>query len=100
MTESERNLLVRPVETPADEDVFHSFKSWLYRDDPAAVEPLRSMARGALDVNKNAFFEHASRQQWVCLDNGECVGRIVAIVDDLHNQHCDDKVGFLSLIHI
>ena len=63
MTESERKLLVRPVETRADEDVFHSFKTWLYRDDPAYVEPLRSMARGALDVTKNAFFDHATRQQ-------------------------------------
>ena len=96
MTESERKLLVRPVETRADEDVFHSFKTWLYRDDPAYVEPLRSMARGALDVTKNAFFEHATRQQWVCLDSGECVGRIVAIVDDLHNQHCGDEVGFFG----
>jgi hypothetical protein len=52
MTESERKLLVRPVETPSDEDAFFSFKSWLYRDDPAAVEPLQSMARGTLDVTK------------------------------------------------
>ena len=96
MTESERTLLVRPVETPADEDAFFSFKSWLYRNDPAAVEPLRSMTRGALDVEKNAFFEHATHQRWVCLENGQCVGRIVAIVDDLHNQHCNDDVGFFG----
>ena len=96
MTESERELLIRPVETSADEDVFHSFKSWLYRDDPAAVEPLRSMARGTLDTNKNAFFEHATRQQWVCLEQGKCVGRIVAIIDVLHNQHCNDDVGFFG----
>ena len=96
MTESEREPLVRPVETTADEDAFYSFKSWLYRDDPAAFEPLRSMARGALDVTKNAFFEHATRQQWVCFEDGKCVGRIVAIVDDLHNQHCNDDVGFFG----
>jgi GNAT superfamily N-acetyltransferase len=96
MTESERKLLVRPVETPSDEDAFFSFKSWLYRDDPAAVEPLQSMARGTLDVTKNAFFEHATHQRWMCLDDGKCVGRIVAIVDDLHNQHCDDDVGFFG----
>lgn len=96
MTDSERELLVRPVETPADEDVFFSFESWLYRNDPAAVEPLRSMARGALDVNENAFFEHATHQRWVCLEDGKCVGRIVAIEDDLHNQHYNDEVGFFG----
>ena len=96
MDESERELLVRPVETPADEDVFYSFKSWLYRDDPAAVTPLRSMERGVLDVTKNAFFEHATHQKWVCLEDGQCVGRIVAIEDQLHNQHNNDEVGFFG----
>jgi GNAT superfamily N-acetyltransferase len=84
------------VETPADEETFFTFKSWLYRNDPAAVEPLRSMARGTLDVEKNAFFEHATHQKWVCFENEQCVGRIVAIVDDLHNQHCQDDVGFFG----
>ncbi len=96
MTESERSLLVRLVETPADEDAFFAFKSWLYRNDPAAVEPLRSMSRGMLDVQNNAFFEHATRSQWVCFENDQCVGRIVAIIDDLHNQHYNDDVGFFG----
>lgn len=96
MTESERDLLVRPVETSADEDVFFSFKSWLYRDDPASVEPLRSMERGKLDESENTFFDHATSQAWVCMKGGQCVGRIVAIEDELHNQHYQDDVGFFG----
>jgi GNAT superfamily N-acetyltransferase len=96
MAQPERKLEMRRVESPADEDIFHSFRSRLYRDDPGAVEPLKAMARGALDATKNAFFEHATRESWVCLENGQCVGRIAAIVDDLHNQHCNDNVGFFG----
>ncbi len=96
MAASERQLQIRSVETAADRDTFFGFKTRLYRDDPAAVEPLRSMERGKLDASSNAFFDHATSQSWYCSDGHNCVGRIVAISDQLHNQHHNDTVGFFG----
>ena len=54
------------------------------------------MERLQLDVDRHPFYQHASRQLFVCYRDGAPVGRIVAIKDDLHNQHTNDRVGFFG----
>ena len=75
---------------------FFSLKKKIYQDDPAVVFSLPSIERMQLDVNGHPFYEHASRQMFVCYRNRKPVGRIVAIKDELHNQHNDDRVGFFG----
>ncbi len=84
------------VRTRAQMRDFFSLKRKIYRNDPAVVYPLRSMERLQLDADRHPFYQHASREMFVCYRGHEPVGRIVAIKDDMHNHHNDDQVGFFG----
>ena len=75
---------------------FFQVRREIYRDDPAAVIPLKSMEALQLDARKHPFYLHAAREAFVCYRDGQPVGRIAAIKDDLHNEHYADRVGFFG----
>jgi GNAT superfamily N-acetyltransferase len=75
---------------------FFSLRKKLYTNDPAAVFPLQSMERLQLDTDKHPFYEHATREMFVCYRDSTVVGRVVAIKDVMHNEHNDDRVGFFG----
>jgi hypothetical protein len=87
---------IRPVNSKRDWKDFYRVKCDIYRDDPAAVIPLRSMEYTLLDDTKHPFYQHAQRQAYVAYQNNKPVARIVAIKDDLHNEHYGDRVGFFG----
>jgi hypothetical protein len=93
---SDSSVDIRPVASPADWAAFHALRPTLYRGDPAFVGPLASEARLALDADRHPFWQHAEREAFLARRGGRVVGRIVAIVDRLHNQHYGDKVGFFG----
>ena len=75
---------------------FYRARCWVYRHNPAAVIPLRRMEWSLLDSNEHPFYLHARRELWVAYDGRQPVGRIAAIVDDLHNSHYQDRLGFFG----
>ena len=91
-----RSIEIRTVDTAADWKAFYRVKCELYRNDPAAVIPLRKMEYALLDDKKHPFYQHAQRQAFLAFRNGKAVGRIVAIKDDMHNDHYSDRVGFFG----
>ena len=91
-----RSIEIRTVDTAADWKAFYRVKCELYRNDPAAVIPLRKMEYALLDDKKHPFYQHAQRQAFLAFRDGEAVGRIVAIKDDMHNDHYSDRVGFFG----
>lgn len=93
---SEPAVAVVPVASKADWAAFHALRPALYRDDPAFVRPLAAEARLAIDKDRHPFWEHAEREAFLARRSGRVVGRIAAIVDRLHNEHYDDKVGFFG----
>ena len=93
---SQESLSIEVVSSHAQERDFFSLKKTIYSGDPAVVFPLRSMERLQLDTDRHPFYQHASREMFVCYRNRTPVGRIVAIKDDLHNQHNCDRVGFFG----
>ncbi len=88
-------IRIQRVETARQWKSFYQLKVELYRTDPAAAIPLQSMERDKLDP-RSSFFEHAERVAWIALDGDRCVGRIVAIIDRLHNEHHNDTLGFFG----
>ena len=54
------------------------------------------MARKQLSPAEHPFYEHASREMFVCYRDGKPVGRIAAIKDTMHNEHHQDKTGFFG----
>lgn len=93
---SQPHLIVERVSHPRQWRDFFSLRRTIYHDDPAAVYPLKRMELIQLDTEKNPFYQHASREAFVCYRQGKPVGRIVAIKDDMHNEFVGDKVGFFG----
>lgn len=49
-----------------------------------------------LNKEKHPFYKHAQADFFLAEKNGQIVGRIAAIKNDLHNQHHNDKTGFFG----
>lgn len=69
----------------------------IYENDPNWVPPLINERLHAFS-RKNPYFEHARWQCWLAYQGDKPVGRISAQVDDLHQQHYQDRVGFFGLL--
>ncbi len=89
-------LQIRSVESKSDWATFIEFPWKIYKDDPLWVPPLRIAVRDMLDVNKNPFFKHAFMYPVLAWKDGQCVGRMVGIVDENHNRFHDEKVVFFG----
>ena len=75
---------------------FYNVRRRVYRNDSAAVLPLRSMERDQLNPDVHPFYEHARREVFLCYRGKQPVGRIAAIIDDLHNEHYGEQLGFFG----
>ncbi|MCX5781161.1 MAG: hypothetical protein NT145_00415 [Elusimicrobia bacterium] len=68
----------------------------IYKGNQYWVPPLLSEVKETLDVNKNPFWEHAQREVFLARKDGKVVGRIVAIVDENHNNFHQEQTGFFG----
>lgn len=89
-------LKVRPITSQKDIMKFIKFQWKIYQNDPYWVPPLLMDRKKILSKEKNPFYQHADLQMFLAERNGEIVGRIAAIKNDLHNQVHNDKVGFFG----
>lgn len=80
----------------ADLARFISFPYRLHARDPSWVPPLRMDVRKLLDRDANPFFEHAEAEYFLAERAGRVEGRIAAIVNRLHNEVHQDRVGFFG----
>ena len=90
------SIVIKAVQSKKDLTAFIKFAWKVYKNDPHWVPPLIYDKKKILDKDKNPFFQHAEMELWMALINGEIVGRIAAIKNDLHNQTHHDKVGFFG----
>ncbi len=89
---------IRTVQSKKDWNDFFHVRREIYKNDPAAVIPLRQMELQQLDPDRHPFYKHARREAFLCFDGKKPIGRIAAIKDDLHNSHYNDKVGFFGFL--
>ncbi len=89
-------VTLKPVESKADWDQFIQLAWDIYKDDPIWVPPLRIAVRDLLDVRKNPFFRHAVMHPVLAYRDGKCVGRVVGVVDDRHNEFHEEKTAFFG----
>ena len=87
---------ISKVSSQADLMSFIKFPWKIYDGDPHWVPPLIMDRKKLFDPKKNPFFKHAEMQLFLAKKQGEIVGRIAAIKNDLHNQNHNDKVGFFG----
>jgi GNAT superfamily N-acetyltransferase len=100
-------IQLKVVETKKDWNQFIDLPWSIYRDDAHWVPPLKISVKDVLDVNKNPFFKHATLHPLIALEvkegqsgGGVCVGRIVAVVDDNHNNYHNEKVAFFGFLEV
>ncbi len=87
---------ILPVRNKSELDRFLKLQWKIYKDNPFWVPPLLYDKKKILDKTKNPFFQHAEMELFLAEKNGELIGRIAAIKNDLHNKHHNDKVGFFG----
>ncbi|MCE2502867.1 MAG: pyridoxal phosphate-dependent aminotransferase family protein [Chlorobi bacterium] len=68
----------------------------LHKDEEKWVAPIEMDRMRLIDTVKNPFYKHAGLKLFIAERDGEPVGRIAAIVNDVHNQTYNDKIGFFG----
>ncbi len=76
------------------------FPHQLYKDDPKYVPELFLSQKDMFSRKKNPFFEHAEVESFLAVENGQCVGRISAIVNHHYNQYHGCNVGFFGFFDV
>lgn len=89
-------ISIKAIHTKKEIKSFIKFAWKIYKDNPYWVPPLIFDKMKILDKERHPFFKHASAEYFIAEKNGEIVGRIAAIKNDLHNQIHNDKVGFFG----
>ncbi len=89
-------ILVEPVHTKADRELFIKFLWTIYEGNPYWVPPLLMDRRKLMDKEKNPFYQHADAEFYLARRNGEMVGRIAAIVNHNHNKEHNENIGFFG----
>jgi len=87
---------VEPVKDRWGLREFLLFPWKVYQGDPYWVPPLLLDLRQRLSP-KNPFFERAKIELFVARRNGEVVGRIAAIRNDVHVEVQNERAGFFGL---
>lgn len=90
------NISIIPVEDKKLLNEFIKLPHKIYKDYPYWVPPLNIDIKARFNRDKNPYFEHGDITLFLAEMNGEYVGRIAAISNDLHNKVHNDRVGFFG----
>jgi len=89
-------IKIKRVKNSKDWKVFFDLPKMIYQENNYWVAPIELSVKEQLDVNKNPFFRHASMAAFLAYQNDQCVGRIVAVVDDNHNNFHKEQTAFFG----
>ena len=76
-------VTIRKVENEKDRQKFIKLPWKIYKDDKYWVPPLLFDVSNNLNPKKNPFFQHSEVQLFLAEKDGELVGRIAAIKNDI-----------------
>lgn len=84
------------VKSRADRRRFLQLPWKLYAKDPHWIPPLRMNQEELLGFRAHPFYDNAEGQAFYAMLNGECVGRIFAVIDRGHNEYYNENRGFFG----
>jgi GNAT superfamily N-acetyltransferase len=90
------SIKIKSVQTPKELMQFIKLPWKIYKGSKYWVPHLIMERKKFFDRTKNPFFEHAEAEYFLAEKEGEIVGRIAAIKNDLHNKEHNDKAGFFG----
>ena len=85
---------VRPGEKSFTE--FIRLPYYVHSTDSLYVPQLEHDLRKEFSPEKNPFFRHARARYFIAHRDGEPVGRAASIINDLHNEYHNERVGFFG----
>ncbi len=93
-----KNIEIKPVKNRSQLMDFIKLVWKINAGDPNWVPPLLMDRLKVLDKQKNPFFQHAEAEYFLAYKNGEVVGRIAAITNQMHNDFHKDNNGFFGFL--
>lgn len=88
-----QEVSVRKVSNKKELNQFIKFPWKIYRDDKYWVPPLLMEQKTLLSKQKNPFFKAAEADYFLAYKNGQIVGRIAAIKNDIYLKYHNDNSG-------
>jgi GNAT superfamily N-acetyltransferase len=90
------SLVVKPVETRRERQQFLMLPWDLYRGDPQWIPPLRTNQQELVGYKPHPFYDHAEGQTFLALQDGRPVGRVLALINRVHNRQYNEQRGFFG----
>lgn len=92
------DLQIEIVKNSKELKKFIKFAWKVNQKDPNWVPPLFMDRLKVLDKTRNPFYQHAEAEYFLVYNNGEIVGRIAAITNQIHNDYHKDNIGFFGFL--
>ncbi len=93
---NDSHITIELVTSETQQEKYLQLPWSIYRDDQYWVPPQIDFQRDLLFLNKHPFNDHAVCQSWLAIRQGQVVGRITAIVNQLHLQQNSDETAFFG----
>ncbi len=90
------SIEIRKVSSNSELNKFLKFPWKIYKGDPHWVPPILMDVKKKFNKKKNPFFEHGDIESFLAYRDGEIVGRISAVANDLHNEVHNENIGFFG----
>jgi hypothetical protein len=85
-----------PVRSRRDRRAFIDLPYRLYTNDARWIAPLRIAQKALLDVARHPFYKTADAEMFLAYRNGRAVGRVMAILNRIHNEFHQEQAGFFG----
>lgn len=89
-------LLIKPVQSRQDWQQFLELPWKINRRDPNWVPPLRMNQEEMVGYRHHPFYDEAERQAFLALHDGRPVGRVLALINRVHNRLYKENRGFFG----
>jgi GNAT superfamily N-acetyltransferase len=86
-------LIIQEVKTKKDIHDFVNLPYRLYKNNNCWVPPIKKDEAKAIQADKNPMFRFADAKFWIVLKNGDCVGRIGALINHKYIEKTGKKYG-------
>jgi hypothetical protein len=85
------DLIVKEVSNKSELNKFIKFPWKIYKGNKFWVPPLLMEQKTLLSKVKNPFFKNAEAEYFLAYRNGEIVGRIAAVKNEIHLKYHNDS---------
>src|SRR5262245_23831715 len=89
-------LTIKPVETARERSQFLELPWQIQGKDPHWMPPLRKNQAELVGFKKHPFYDRAVAQAFLALADGRPVGRVLALVNPVHNEYHKENRGFFG----